>query len=161
YDTFGIRGASRHLLRICRGNACYAAGGEAVLAAFEKNLGLTEGETSADKSVTLTSVNCLGYCGVGPALECDGVCIKAPAPECVAEFIEKSILASPLAPPFQRKKTVQNSPFSALIPIQPLRNHVADRALFGAPAIVLRNMARNPKTLKTARAAGIYDTVQN
>lgn len=156
YDDFRVRGAGQHVLRICRGSACYACGGEELLAGFEQALGITEGETSADRTVTLTSVNCLGFCGVGPAIECDGVCVKAPAVASINEFIRESVLRSPA---LEKEAPDQSSVVRPLTPL--LRNHVADQACFGAPTIALRNVARSPQDFDSARAAGIYESFQN
>jgi NADH-quinone oxidoreductase subunit F len=56
-----------HVIRVCEDPACSLAGGKAVMAAIEAQLGLKAGETSADGSITYEHVPCLGMCELAPA----------------------------------------------------------------------------------------------
>lgn len=73
YHHFRTVPAGRHVLEVCRAESCQALGGEALwLHACEK-LGLpAEGGTSADGSVTLQPVYCLGLCAASPSAALDG-----------------------------------------------------------------------------------------
>jgi formate dehydrogenase subunit gamma len=57
----------RHVLKLCRAEACQAVGGEAVAASAHQKLGIAWGETSPDKNWTLQQVFCLGLCASGPS----------------------------------------------------------------------------------------------
>ncbi len=64
--------AGRHVLRLCRAEACQAVGAEPVADAAKARLKITWGETSADGEWTLQPVFCLGLCASGPAALIDG-----------------------------------------------------------------------------------------
>jgi formate dehydrogenase subunit gamma len=72
YRDFRREPAGRHVLKLCRAEACQAAGGDEFCARVEKTLGLSIGETAKDGSTTLDEVFCLGLCAVGPAIMLDG-----------------------------------------------------------------------------------------
>ncbi len=72
YHDFRDTPAGRHLVRVCRAEACKSMGSNAVLRGFEEALGLRLGETSADGSVTLEPVYCLGLCATAPNAMIDG-----------------------------------------------------------------------------------------
>lgn len=72
YHDFREEPAGRHVLKICRAEACQAAGGEALAARCESRLGVTFGNTTADGRVTLEPVYCLGLCSVSPSAMLDG-----------------------------------------------------------------------------------------
>src|SRR5215467_10685600 len=72
YHDFRRRPAGRHVLKLCRAEACQAAGGEALAARAEATLGLTFGNTSADNRVSLEPIYCLGLCATAPSAMLDG-----------------------------------------------------------------------------------------
>ena len=53
YHDFRKRPAGRHVLKLCRAEACQAAGGDALAARAEEKLGIALGNTTADERVTL------------------------------------------------------------------------------------------------------------
>ena len=71
YHDFRARPAGRHVVKVCRAEACQAMGGEAVAARIAARLGLEFGETSADGNVTLENVYCLGLCATAPSAMVD------------------------------------------------------------------------------------------
>jgi formate dehydrogenase subunit gamma len=72
YHDFREQPAGRHVLKLCRSEACQAAGGEALAARAEARLGVPFGRTTADGRVTLEPVYCLGLCSVSPSAMLDG-----------------------------------------------------------------------------------------
>jgi formate dehydrogenase subunit gamma len=72
YADFRREPPGRHVVRLCRAEACQARGGAAVAAAAERRLGVALGETRADGQVTLEAVYCLGLCAIGPSALVDG-----------------------------------------------------------------------------------------
>ena len=72
YHDFRHAPAGRHVLKLCRAEACQAVGGVAVGEAAKRRLGLDWGETSADGGWTLEPVFCLGLCACGPSAMLDG-----------------------------------------------------------------------------------------
>ena len=71
YHDFKREPHGRHVLKVCRAEACQAAGGDAVADALENALGVKFGETSADGAVTLEAVYCLGLCATAPSAMLD------------------------------------------------------------------------------------------
>jgi formate dehydrogenase subunit gamma len=72
YHDFRRQPAGRHVLKLCRAEACQAAGGDRIAARAEARLGCVMGETAADGSVTLEPVYCLGLCATAPSAILDG-----------------------------------------------------------------------------------------
>jgi formate dehydrogenase subunit gamma len=61
-----------HVLKLCRAEACQAAGGDALAARAESKLGISLGNTTADARVTLEPIYCLGLCATAPSAMLDG-----------------------------------------------------------------------------------------
>jgi len=72
YHDFRKRPAGRHVLKLCRAEACQAAGGDALAARAEQKLGVALGNTTADARVTLEPIYCLGLCATAPSAMLDG-----------------------------------------------------------------------------------------
>ncbi|GHD16311.1 formate dehydrogenase subunit gamma [Tianweitania populi] len=72
YHDYRKHPAGRHVLKICRAEACQAMGGEAMVERAMELLGLNFHETSSDNAVTLEPVFCLGLCACAPAAMLDG-----------------------------------------------------------------------------------------
>jgi formate dehydrogenase subunit gamma len=72
YHDFRKKPAGRHVLKLCRAEACQAAGGDALAARAEKKLGIAIGDTTADERVTLEPIYCLGLCATAPSAMLDG-----------------------------------------------------------------------------------------
>jgi formate dehydrogenase subunit gamma len=72
YHDFRSAPPGRHVLKLCRAEACQSAGGNALAARAQARLGVPIGNTSADRRVTLEPVYCLGLCATAPAAMLDG-----------------------------------------------------------------------------------------
>ena len=72
YHDFRKEPAGAHVLKLCRAEACQAAGGDALAAHAEARLGIACGKTTADRRVTLEPVYCLGLCATAPSAMLDG-----------------------------------------------------------------------------------------
>ena len=72
YHDYRRAPAGRHVLKLCRAEACQAAGGDPLALHAERRLGIPVGTTTADGSVTLEAVYCLGLCALGPSAMLDG-----------------------------------------------------------------------------------------
>ncbi len=72
YHDFREQPPGRHVLKLCRAEACQAMGCEALAARLERRLGCSFGATTSDGAVTLEAVYCLGNCAASPALLVDG-----------------------------------------------------------------------------------------
>jgi formate dehydrogenase subunit gamma len=71
YHDFREAPAGRHVVKICRAEACQARGCEALVARAEERLGSPCGATGV-AGVTFEPVYCLGLCAVGPSAMVDG-----------------------------------------------------------------------------------------
>jgi formate dehydrogenase subunit gamma len=72
YHDFRKKPAGRRVLKLCRAEACQAAGGDALAARAEAKLGIALGDTTADERVTLEPIYCLGLCATAPSAMLDG-----------------------------------------------------------------------------------------
>ena len=55
-------------MMVCRGTACHVRGAPRILQEIEKQLGIKEGETTADLEYSLETVACIGACGLSPCV---------------------------------------------------------------------------------------------
>ena len=72
YPDFRRTPPGRHVLKICRAEACQALHGAELEAHAHRRLGCGLHETSADGAITLEPVYCLGNCACGPNVMFDG-----------------------------------------------------------------------------------------
>lgn len=72
YHHFRSETPGRHVLQLCRAEACQAVGAVALEAHAKQSLGLEFHATTADGALTLEPVYCLGNCALGPSLMVDG-----------------------------------------------------------------------------------------
>lgn len=72
YHDYRRHPAGRHVLKICRAEACQSMGGDTIAARIQQLLGIGFHETAKDGSVTLEPVYCLGLCACAPSAMLDG-----------------------------------------------------------------------------------------
>jgi formate dehydrogenase subunit gamma len=72
YHDFRSAPAGRTTVRICRGEACQSVGAERLVSHVRDVCGMSLGENSADGSLTVEQVFCLGNCALGPAAQVNG-----------------------------------------------------------------------------------------
>jgi formate dehydrogenase subunit gamma len=72
YHDFKAEPQGRRVLKLCRAEACQAAGGDALAARAQAKLGVGFGGTTGDRRVTLEPVYCLGLCATAPSAMLDG-----------------------------------------------------------------------------------------
>ena len=80
----------RHVLKMCRAEACQSMGGEALAQYASRSLGVAFGETAADASLTLAAVYCLGLCACAPAAMYDDRPVGRLSEATVAELLAES-----------------------------------------------------------------------
>jgi len=71
YHHFRQQPAGRHVVQICRAEACQARGSAALEAHAKAALGCDFHGTSSDGQFTLEPVYCLGQCACGPSMLID------------------------------------------------------------------------------------------
>lgn len=72
YHDFRRDPAGRHVIKVCRAEACQSMGCEDLVARLERALGIHISDTTHDRRVTLEEVYCLGNCALSPAVMIDG-----------------------------------------------------------------------------------------
>ena len=71
YHDFRAAPAGRHIVKICRAEACQAMGANGLADATLAKLGVAWHGTTANGAVTIEPVYCLGLCACGPAAMVD------------------------------------------------------------------------------------------
>lgn len=71
YHDFRDEPAGRHVLKVCRAEACQSVEGDALADGIREALGVDWHETTSDGKVTLEPVYCLGLCSCAPAAMLD------------------------------------------------------------------------------------------
>src|SRR5271165_3221544 len=72
YHDFRTAPAGRHVLKLCRAEACQSMGARPLADRLLARLGLDWGETTAGGGMTVEPVYCLGLCACAPAALLDG-----------------------------------------------------------------------------------------
>lgn len=72
YPHFRSEPAARHTLEVCRAESCQAMGGEVLAVHARERLGCDFHAVSADGTISLEPVYCLGLCAQSPAVMFDG-----------------------------------------------------------------------------------------
>ena len=72
YTQFRLEPVGRYLIMLCQGTACHVNGAESISAVISEELGIADGQTTADGLFTLKHVACLGCCSLAPAMMING-----------------------------------------------------------------------------------------
>jgi formate dehydrogenase subunit gamma len=86
YHDFRRTPPGRHVLKMCRAEACQSMGSDRVIRHVESRLGAQLGETTGDGNFSLGAVFCLGNCALSPAVMLDGKLYGRVSAE-VADFL--------------------------------------------------------------------------
>lgn len=73
YHHFRSQAPGRHVVQVCRAEACQAMGANALFEHAQTSLGCEAHGTTADGHVTLEPAYCLGLCACSPAMMIDDV----------------------------------------------------------------------------------------
>lgn len=72
YHDFRSEPSGRHVLKLCRGEACQSMGADRLAEELKGLLDVEWGGTTADGAVTVEPVFCLGLCACAPSAMLDG-----------------------------------------------------------------------------------------
>jgi len=72
YHDFRSAPPGRHVLKLCRAEACQSTGGDTLAAYAEARIGIALGNTTADGRISLEPVYCLGLCATAPSAMLNG-----------------------------------------------------------------------------------------
>lgn len=87
YPDFRHHPGGRHVLKICRAEACQSMGSDDLADRVRQLLGIDFHQTTADGSVTLEPVYCLGLCACAPAAMLDGEVFGRVDEHCLSEIV--------------------------------------------------------------------------
>ncbi|WP_029012882.1 formate dehydrogenase subunit gamma [Niveispirillum irakense] len=90
YHDFRHDPAGRHVVKLCRAEACQSMKGEHTASHLLRRLGIDWGGTTPDGSVTVEPVYCLGLCATAPAALVDGEPHGRLTPESLAGIVEEA-----------------------------------------------------------------------
>jgi len=68
YKAFSLEPRGKFEIQVCIGTACHVKGAGRVLDAFERELGITDGQTTGDRLFSIEGVRCLGCCSLAPVV---------------------------------------------------------------------------------------------
>ena len=71
YHYFNLEPIGKHVVSVCMGTACFVKGGDKILDALKRELGVNTGQTTEDGLFTLQEARCLGACGIAPVIMID------------------------------------------------------------------------------------------
>ena len=87
YDMLHVEPIGEHTIEVCTNVCCGLLGAQAVLEAFERELGVHAGETTADGAITLRAVECLGGCSTPTIVAVDHSYRQSVTPEDVPSIV--------------------------------------------------------------------------
>ncbi len=68
FGAFSLQPKGEYICRVCLGTACHVRGGQRILEALERELGIKAGQTTSDGKFSLEAVRCLGACALAPII---------------------------------------------------------------------------------------------
>jgi len=90
YHDFRRDPAGRHILKLCRAEACQSMDGARIAGDFLEGLGIAWGETTSDGGLMVEGVYCLGLCACAPSALYDGEPIGRLTPDRLAEVVREA-----------------------------------------------------------------------
>lgn len=72
YHHFRNAKPGRHVLQLCRAEACQAMGAREIERHVQQRLGIDFNQTTADQAITLEAIYCLGNCACAPSASING-----------------------------------------------------------------------------------------
>lgn len=72
YHDFHRHPTGRHVIKVCRAEACQSMGADELVRSIRKSLKMALGETTSDGAITVEAAYCLGNCALSPAIMVDG-----------------------------------------------------------------------------------------
>jgi formate dehydrogenase subunit gamma len=87
YHEFRDHPAGRHVLKLCRAEACQSMGSDRIADRARQLLGIDFHQTTLDGSVTLEPVYCLGLCACAPAAMLDDEVYGRVDEHCLSEIV--------------------------------------------------------------------------
>ncbi|HHT9119595.1 MAG TPA: NADH-quinone oxidoreductase subunit NuoE family protein [Candidatus Hypogeohydataceae bacterium YC41] len=89
YTMYTAKSLGKYHLQLCTNIACTLLGAEDILGRIKNKLQIDVGETTPDKKFTLSTVECLGYCGTAPVIQVNDDFYENLTPKKVDELLGK------------------------------------------------------------------------
>ncbi len=89
YNFFKLEAPGKYTVSVCMGTACYLKGAPDLVGAFKDQLGIEEGESTADGLFHLQAVRCVGCCGLAPVVTVNGETYSKVETKDVTQIIAK------------------------------------------------------------------------
>ena len=89
YHDFRQEPPARHIIEICRAEACQAVGARTLQVDLEQAFSTKVGQQNADGSMMLKAVYCLGNCACGPNVKIDGELHGRVSPDRISELLSQ------------------------------------------------------------------------
>ena len=89
YAQFSMSPKGKYVVSVCLGTACYVKGSGLVLEEVEKQLGIHDGECTADGKFSLETCRCVGACGLAPVMIVGGDVYGKMKPDMVKDILAK------------------------------------------------------------------------
>ena len=87
YSFFSMEPKGEYVISICMGTACFVRGSDKILERCEQILGIKNGQTTPDGKFTITTLRCVGACGLAPVLQINDQTYGNITPEDVESII--------------------------------------------------------------------------
>ena len=140
YEELSHEKPAKHVVKLCNGEACRAAGFPVCETALMDKLSVSRMGDTSDAGIRLEHVTCLGYCGLGPNAMIDGLPVSLAGDGAIDRVVTHVVggeghgLTEPSNPVYLPAK--------------------------GQPRILLRHFDKDVVHLKAAEAAGVYASLR-
>jgi NADH:ubiquinone oxidoreductase subunit E len=91
YHGFHTEPRGEHTCTVCMGTACHVRGAPRLLEQIERDTGVSSGGTTADLSLSVEEVGCVGACALGPLVLLDGEYHGGMTPERLSRLMKKAL----------------------------------------------------------------------
>jgi len=89
YDMLHLEPIGSHTIEVCTNVCCGLVNAQAVLEAFQRELGIGPGETTEDGEITLRAVECLGGCSTPTIVAVDHRYRQSVTPDDVPGIVQE------------------------------------------------------------------------
>jgi len=89
YSFFTMKKQGKYVINVCLGTACFVRGSQKILDEFIDKLKIQPGETTEDGLYTLSTVRCIGACGLAPVIEVNGKVYGNSTVQSVQQILEE------------------------------------------------------------------------
>lgn len=90
YHDFREQPAGRHVLKLCRAEACQSMDSERLAREVLDRLGLEWGDTTPDGRLTVEATYCLGLCACAPSAMLDGEPVARLTPASLQDIVREA-----------------------------------------------------------------------